>query len=161
VVGPLLYLLFTANLPTSSETTSATFTDDTEVLAVDNNQATTSSKLQSSLLAIQNWHIKWRVEANKFKFTTSHSPHIEKCVPQAQDIKYQGLHLDRRLTWREHIFLKCKQLGITLTRMHWLRGHKSKLSTKNKILIYKTILKPIWTYDIQPWGTTSISDRNS
>jgi hypothetical protein len=41
--------------------------------------------------------------------------------------------------------------------MYWLLGHKSKLSTSNKLLIYKTILKPIWTYGIQLWGTASTS----
>jgi hypothetical protein len=39
--------------------------------------------------------------------------------------------------------------------MYWLPGRKSKLSTSNKLLIYKAILKPIWTYGIQFWGTTS------
>jgi hypothetical protein len=38
--------------------------------------------------------------------------------------------------------------------MYWLLGRKSKLSTNNKLLIYKVILKPIWTYGIQLWGTT-------
>jgi hypothetical protein len=42
--------------------------------------------------------------------------------------------------------------------MYWLLGHKSKLSTSNKLLIYKTILKPIWTYGIQLWGTASTSN---
>jgi hypothetical protein len=37
-------------------------------------------------------------------------------------------------------------------------GHRSKLSTSNKLLIYKTILKPIWTYGIQLWGTASTSN---
>jgi hypothetical protein len=32
------------------------------------------------------------------------------------------------------------------------------LSTNNKFLIYKTILKPIWTYGIQLWGTASTSN---
>jgi hypothetical protein len=41
--------------------------------------------------------------------------------------------------------------------MYWLLGRKSKLSTSNKLLIYKTILKPIWTYGIQLWGTASTS----
>jgi hypothetical protein len=45
-------------------------------------------------------------------------------------------------------------LGLTLTKMHWLLGRQSKLSTTNKLL-YKTILKPIWTYGIQLWGTAS------
>jgi hypothetical protein len=39
--------------------------------------------------------------------------------------------------------------------MYWLLGRKPKLSTSNKLLIYKTILKPIWTYGIQLWGTAS------
>jgi hypothetical protein len=37
-------------------------------------------------------------------------------------------------------------------------GRKSKLSTNNKLLIYKVILKPVWTYGIQLWGTTSNSN---
>jgi hypothetical protein len=78
-------------------------------------------------------------------------------LPQKEDIKYLGLHLDRRLTWHKHIFAKRKQLGITLTKMYWLLGRKSKLSTSNKLLIYKTILKPIWTYGIQLWDTASTS----
>jgi hypothetical protein len=42
--------------------------------------------------------------------------------------------------------------------MYWLFGRKSNLSTNNKLLIYKAILKPIWTYGIQFWGTTSNSN---
>jgi hypothetical protein len=42
--------------------------------------------------------------------------------------------------------------------MYWLLGRKSKFSTNNKLLIYKATLKPIWTYGIQLWGTTSNSN---
>jgi hypothetical protein len=42
--------------------------------------------------------------------------------------------------------------------MHWLLGQKSQLSTTNKLLLYKTILKPFWTYGIQLWGTASTSN---
>jgi hypothetical protein len=42
--------------------------------------------------------------------------------------------------------------------VHFTFFRKSKLSTSNKFLIYKTILKPIWTYGIQLWGTASTSD---
>jgi hypothetical protein len=63
-----------------------------------------------------------------------------------------GLHLDRRLSCHKHIFVKRKQLRITLTKMYWLLGRKSKLSTSNKLLI------PIWTYGIHLWGTASTSN---
>jgi hypothetical protein len=56
-------------------------------------------------------------------------------------------------------FAKWKQLGITLTKMYWFLGRKLKVSTSNKLLIYKTILKPIWTYGIQLWGTASTSNK--
>jgi hypothetical protein len=46
----------------------------------------------------------------------------------------------------------------TLTKMYWLLGRKSKLSTSNKLLICKAILKPIWTYGIQLWGMASTSN---
>jgi hypothetical protein len=53
---------------------------------------------------------------------------------QEEDVKYLGLHI------------------------YWLLRRKSKLSTSNKLLVYKTILKPIWTYGIQLWGTASTSN---
>jgi hypothetical protein len=79
-------------------------------------------------------------------------------IPQENHVKYLGLHLYRRLTWHTHIVSKRKQLGLSLTKMYWLIGRKSKLSITNKLLIYKVILKPIWTYGIQLWGTTSNSN---
>jgi hypothetical protein len=42
--------------------------------------------------------------------------------------------------------------------MYWIIGRKSNLSLENKLLIYKTILKPIWTYGIPLWGTASNSN---
>jgi hypothetical protein len=71
--------------------------------------------------------------------------------------KYLGLHLDCRLTRHSHIFAKRKQPGLSLTKMYWLLGHKSD-STNNKLLIYKVVLKPIWTYGIQLYSTTSNSN---
>jgi hypothetical protein len=56
------------------------------------------------------------------------------------------------------IFIKRKQLGLTLTKMYWLLGRSSRLSLPNKLLLYKSILKPIWTYGMQLWGTSSTSN---
>jgi hypothetical protein len=145
----------------------ATFADDTAVVATDSDPANTSHKLQTILLAIQSWLKIWRIKANETKsvhvtFTTRRETcpavHINDVqIPQENHVKYLGLYLDRRLTWHTHIFYKRKQLGISLTKMYWLLERKSKLSTSNKVLIYKAILKPIWTSCIQLWGTASNS----
>jgi hypothetical protein len=52
-------------------------------------------------------------------------------LPQAEEIKYLGLHLDRRLTWRNHIFAKRKQFGITLTKMYCSDASLSSLQATN------------------------------
>jgi hypothetical protein len=78
--------------------------------------------------------------------------------PQAEEVKYLGLQLDRRLTWHKHIFAKRKHLGIRLSKIYRLLDRKSKLSISNKLLAYKVIFKPIWTYGIQLWGSASISN---
>lgn len=36
--------------------------------------------------------------------------------------------------------------------MNWLLGRNSGIDLHNKLLIYKPILKLIWTYGIQLWG---------
>jgi hypothetical protein len=123
--------------------------------------------LQTDLLAIQHWLKRWKkkVKENKSTHVTfatrrATSPTVkinDVQLPQSDEVKYLGLHLDRRQTWHKHIFTKTKQLGLTLTKMHWLLGRKSELSTTNKLIPYKTILKPIWTYGIQLWGIASMS----
>uniref|UniRef100_A0A0K8T2N3 RNA-directed DNA polymerase from transposon X-element n=2 Tax=Lygus hesperus TaxID=30085 RepID=A0A0K8T2N3_LYGHE len=42
--------------------------------------------------------------------------------------------------------------------MYWLMGRNSHLSLHNKLLIYKQILRPIWTYGIQLWGCAKKSN---
>ena len=66
--------------------------------------------------------------------------------------------LDRRLTWKQHIVDKSKQLRGKLKKFYWLIDRRSNLSTQNKITLYKAVIKPVWTYEIQLWGTASNSN---
>jgi hypothetical protein len=79
-------------------------------------------------------------------------------IPQTDEVKYLGIHLDRRFTWRKHISTKRKQLDLKLRNLYWIIGRKSQLSLENKLLVYKVILTPVWTYGIQIWGKASNSN---
>jgi hypothetical protein len=88
VIGQLLYLLFTTDLQTSSETTSATFADDTTVLAVDNNTDAASSKLQSNLPAIKIGSENGELKRTNLNQLASHSP-------QTLSVKDSANHIGR------------------------------------------------------------------
>jgi len=123
---------------------------------------------QMHLNKIQSWLKTWRMKANEGKsvqvtFTLNKMtcPPIKlnnEHLPQADEAKYLGIHLDRRLTWRKHITTKRKQLDLKLRNLYWIIGRKSQLSLENKLLVYKVILKPVWTYGIQLWGIASNSN---
>ena len=58
----------------------------------------------------------------------------------------------------KHISEKTKQLKEKLRKFYWLTGRRSKLNIQNKRPLYKAVIKPVWTYGIQLWGTASNSD---
>jgi hypothetical protein len=58
----------------------------------------------------------------------------------------------------KHISTKKKQLDLNLRKLYWIIGRKSELSLENILLMYKAILKPIWTYGVQFWGSASNSN---
>ena len=146
----------------------ATFADDTPILASDSDPILASEKLESSLDQIDKWLHKWRIRANTNKsvhvaFTLRRGtcPPVSlngNILPQSEVVKYLGMHLDKRLTWQKHIWAKRKQLNIKFKKYLWLLNRNSKLSLDNKLLVYKAILKPVWTYGIQLWGTASVSN---
>lgn len=162
VLGPYLYLIYTADIPTTNETHVATFADDTAIISIDQNPETASQKLQYHLNLLQEWLIKWKITVNSDKstqitFTTRRCvcPQVtinSQPIPIRNEVKYLGLHLDQKLTWTNHIKAKKQQLVIKTRQMNWLINRKSQLSLKNKLTIYKTILVPIWSYGIELWG---------
>ena len=168
VMGPLLYLLYTADLPLTNDALIGTFADDTAILSTDPNPASASEKLQKSLDKIIAWTKKWGIKTNEtksvqvtFTLRTASCPPVKINnieIPQSTEAKYLGLHLDRKLNWKKHIFTKRKALGLQQRKMFPLLERKSKLSIENKLLLYKCVLKPIWVYGIQLWGTASNSN---
>ena len=60
--------------------------------------------------------------------------------------------------WKTHIKAKRCQLELKLKNMSWLINTRSELSLDSKLTVYKTILRPIWTYGIELWGCSKPSN---
>jgi hypothetical protein len=165
VLGPLLYLLYTADLPVNDNTTMGTFADDIGILSTSTDPALAALNLQNHLNDIQEWTNTWKIKINETKSVqVNFSLRREQCppvtfnniqIPQSSSTKYLGVHLDDHLTWKEHITKKRKQIDLKTKEMQWLIGRNSKLSLDNKLLLYHTIIKPIWEYGVEIWGCAS------
>jgi hypothetical protein len=67
VLGPLLYLIFTADIPTTDRTTIATFADDTGLLSVHTDPTVASQQLQNHLNVLQAWFDTRKIKINQAK----------------------------------------------------------------------------------------------
>ena len=170
VLGPILYLLYTCDLPTQEDSLVATFADDTAILAVGDDNIESTTKLQKAITDIHRWTKKWRIKLNESKsvhveFTNKRCEHKsvfinDVKVPYENTAKYLGMTLDAKLRWKPHVKRKTEELQMRYRKMYWLLGQKSVLSTYNKLMLYRQVLRPIWTYGIQLWGCASQSNRD-
>lgn len=72
-------------------------------------------------------------------------------------VKYLGLHLNKKLTWKNYVNKKKEEIKLTTWKIHWLLGWKIHLSTSNKLLLYKTMVKPNLTYRLERWEKLNIA----
>jgi hypothetical protein len=66
-LGPLLYLIFKADILTRNDTVIATFADDTAIMASNKNPQTASQSLQTHLNQLEAWLSNWRIKINETK----------------------------------------------------------------------------------------------
>lgn len=118
---------------------------------------------------IESWYKTWGVKMNETKsihgtFALRHGvcPTLylnNQPLPPAQCIRYLGILIDRRLTWKPHIISKTRTLNDRFRLLRPLLTSKH-MKLSNKLLLYKLLLRPIWTYGIQLWGAAKISNIN-
>ncbi len=140
MLSPILYILYTADIPIRDNTFTALFADDTAEAKWNKNYNRVVEKLHFSLDNISNWARRWKIAINEAKsiwvdFTLRryvYQPSVldGKLVPQANAARYLGLHLDSKLNWAEHIWQKRDLLNLKLRNYSWLIGRRSTPSVE-------------------------------
>lgn len=172
ILGPILYLIYTSDIPVMEDIKVATFADDTSLMATGRDIAESTAKLQQANNSISKWCKSWKIKLNETKsvhvnFTLRNieNPPVVTLnnivVPIENKAKYLGMTLDTKLHWKEHIKIKRKELDIKYRDLYWLIGRNSTLSNQNKILVYNQVLKPVWVYGIQISGCAKQAHLNS
>ncbi|VVC30826.1 Pre-C2HC domain,Reverse transcriptase domain [Cinara cedri] len=170
ILSPLLYNIYAADQPTSPNTAVAEFADDKAIISIHDNPHTASHNLQLHLDLMADWYKKWRIKVNQSKsLHTTFTLRLTPCpmvsldniqIPSSQTAKYLGLTIDRRLTWSHHIKTKRLALNARLRILKTLISNNKHTPLNTKLLIYKSLFKPMWTYGLQLWGNAKISNTN-
>jgi hypothetical protein len=101
--------VLSAVAPTRDDTLIATFADDTAVLSSDADPARASERLHHHLHLLQNWLKKWKIKLNLVKSQITFTTRRDLCpqvniinvpIPIKMEVKYLGLHLGQKLTWK-------------------------------------------------------------
>ena len=108
VLGPVLYLLYTSDLPNLENSTVVTFVDETAILALGSSNEESTGKLHIQLNESKSVHIN---------FTNRRLEHIpvtdnSQKVPCANTAKYLSMILDAKLRWKAHVKKKREELEL-------------------------------------------------
>ncbi|KAL1110324.1 hypothetical protein AAG570_007857 [Ranatra chinensis] len=105
VLGPLLYLVYTADIPTQTSTNMPTFADDICILSSHPDPNSVSLSLQNHLNLLELWCKRWRIKINQLKSAhVTFSLRRQECppvtfdnvpIPPANHVRYLGMYLDK------------------------------------------------------------------
>ena len=171
VLGPVLYNIFTSDLPDLPPgCTKSLFCDDTSISVKGKSLRVICSRLQKSLDIFSSYLQKWKISPNASKtqmiifphkprasFLKPNNNHVVKMngviLSWSDKVKYLGLIYDKKLIFKEHIeSIQAKCIKYTRC-LYPLINRNSKLCLKNKLLIYKQIFRPAMLYAVPIWSS--------
>ena len=171
ILGPILYNIFTSDLPDISEgRTRSLFADDTLLSAKGRSLRVVCSRLQNTLNEFLEYLKKWKISPNASKtqlILFPHKPRALFLIPNenhsitfngvslewSDQVKYLGLTLDRTLTFKDHIETIQTKCNKYIKSLYSLINRNSRLCLKNKMLIYKQIFRPAIMYAVPIWSS--------
>jgi hypothetical protein len=166
VLGPILFLLFSNDLPNNTFLGSCNmFADDTLIYITGNSPQETESNLQMCIDKAVKWYEDNNLLLNASKSNTlllkprKHNSQYElniaignQIIKHVSEAEYLGLRVDDSLSWTSQISKVCKCLGAKISNLKQLR----KIGNDDILLyFYETHIQPIIDYGITLWSRTS------
>ena len=165
VLGPLLFLLYINDLPNfSKDLKFFLFADDTNIYYESNDLKCLQNVMNKELEKLYEWLCINRLSLNISKtnfiiFHANNKPKLpvtilinNKAVDEVDHVKYLGIIIDSKLTFKKHIDELKKKISRSIGVMYKLRPF---VTTKILSNIYYAIVYPFLLYGITIWGNAS------
>jgi retron-type reverse transcriptase len=170
ILAPTLFNIYVADMPTSPGTHLAQYADDTAIIARSRNSDQLGKKLQRAAETVERWFSDWRLAVNPDKSSAvlfqrrrltkpDNIIMFDQDIPWTETAKYLGLLLDERLTWIPHTDQQTAKASAMISSLYPMFARNSRLSVDNKLLLYKTIIRPMMTYASPAWAYSGKTDK--
>ncbi|GFU20551.1 RNA-directed DNA polymerase from mobile element jockey [Trichonephila clavipes] len=145
------------------------FADDTAIITQNKRFSVVISNLQHYISLLELWLTDWKVKVNASKSAClifTRRPRLPvgltpvqifgQPVPWVHAAKYLGLFLDAKLIFAHHIEQTRKNAQAVHAVLKRLISRRSKLAIRHKVLLYKSIIRPVMSYGSQIWGSAGM-----
>lgn len=159
VISPILYNIFTHDIPKHANTTLSLFADDTAFHTTHTRVSEILKPLREHAKMIGDFMNRWKININSDKTQAIYvTRRISKEIPKktitlfnkpikwSMEIKYLGVLLDKRVTMKNHVDYAIRKVNIAIHLLYPLLSRNSKLNVQNKLLLYKMAIRPLLTY---------------
>lgn len=165
-LSPMLYNIFTADIPIPKRCDVALFADDTAIYKAGIKPIAIIKILENSLRLLNNYFSKWKIKLNGSKsqaifFTNRRARRFlpdreirlqSTNITWSNEVKYLGLLLDKKLLFKNHIDYTKIRAQKYIKIFYPLINKKSFLNIHNKLLVLKVIFRPMMLYAGEIWG---------
>ena len=156
LLGPLLFIIYVADLPLNLVSETFMFADDTKILSI--HQKILNSRLQENLSSLEEW-----CRSNYMSFNVGKCSIVTFSRTEPTDLalygkplahssleKDLGLLVSDKLKWKDHITGACSKSNRVLNLIKRNVGHR--VSTKHRKDLYKSMVIPILLYGSTAWS---------
>lgn len=170
-LSPLLYNIYTADVPRPKEAHILTYADDTAFVASGKQHRVITRRLKEAMSHIDKYLCTWHISTNVAKTQYLFIPPDRKRrrlpstplmidglqLTPARTIEYLGVVFDNKANYRPHIQRsRGRALGMIKALYPMIAGNQ--LSESNRMKLIKQIVWPTVTYAAAAWADASETD---
>ena len=175
ILGPLLFLCYINDLPDAfiGKCKMLSYADDTQLLVTAKSKSELKEKLENAMTAAENWYknnfMKNNIGKTEFLFFNPdnknetlecdiHSNSEKIKLKSNTEIEILGVFIDNNLKFTKQIN-KIKKRAMNVTRQ--IHRIKYSLPIEQKMMLYNTIIAPLFNYGDVIWGGCDEKDSQS
>ena len=162
ILGPLLFLLYVNDMPTTPFTHTSQFADDTAATSYSLKSHGAAYHMQSFINSLTSWADTWKITLHPEKsslmsyFLTADTHHHDiishnssgtsSVIPYTSVQRYLGVHIDHNLTFKEHIQHVSRESLKRFFIVCRLYRYSPHIDPHLMIHLYKAYIRPLMDY---------------